>query len=126
MALRPKGRVSLLQSELSQRVLIQDEAARAADAVPRRRIGASSLREREVFGTPPVQQARQAIVSFEAARLGVNPVLRFALPRELLPDGPGLGPHRRVFDRDDVFERGRRGTRPALEEMQVFACALIV
>src|SRR5580700_5447733 len=90
------------------------------------RIRASPLRKGEVFYAGSTQQSREAIVSFDAARLVVDPILLVALPGELLLDGPSLGPHRRIFDGHDVFERGRRGPRPALDEVQVLARALIL
>src|SRR5437870_59253 len=73
-----------------------------------------------------MQQPREAIVSLDTARLVIKSVLLVALPGELLLDGPGPSPHRRIFDRDDVFKRGRAGARPALEQMQVLARALII
>src|SRR6516162_9047117 len=73
-----------------------------------------------------MQQPGQAIVSFDAARLGVKSVRFVALPGEFLLDRPGPRPHRRIFDRDDVFKRGWAGPRPALAQMQGFACPLII
>src|SRR5262249_46792427 len=61
-----------------------------------------------------------------AARLVINPVVLIALPGELLLYGPGLGPDRWIFDGHDVFERGRGGPRPALNEVQVLARAPII
>src|SRR5262245_32094037 len=68
-----------------------------------------------------MQQSRKTIVAFEAARLGINPVLFIALLAELLADGPGPRPHGRVFDRDLVGERLWPGARPALDEVQVLS-----
>ena len=45
------------------------------------------------------------IVSFDAARLGIDPVLLVALPRELLLHGPRPRPHRRILDGHHIFER---------------------
>src|SRR5438105_14826180 len=70
-----------------------------------------------------MQQPWETEVAFEAARLGINSVLLVALPAELLLDGPGLGPHGRIFDRNLVGERLRPGARPALNEVQVLARA---
>src|SRR5262245_33413751 len=67
-----------------------------------------------------------AIVSFDAARLVIEPVVLVALPCEVLPDGPGPGPHGRIFDRHDVFKRVRAGPFPALDQVQVLARALII
>ena len=53
-----------------------------------------------------MQQPGQAIVSFDAARLGVKSVRLVALLDEFLLDRPRPRPHRRIFDRDDVFKRG--------------------
>src|SRR5215831_13754350 len=84
----------------------------------------ASLRKGELFSTRSPHQSRETIVSFDTARLGIKPVLLIALPGELLLDGPGLRPHRRIFDRDDVFERSWPRARPALDQMQVLARAL--
>src|SRR5262249_8917310 len=67
------------------------------------------------------QHPRQPKMCLDRARIIVNSVLLIALPDELLLHGPGLGPYRRVFDGHDVFERGRPGPRPALDEVQVLA-----
>src|SRR6266849_5978962 len=90
------------------------------------RIRTSSLRKRELFEAPSMQQPREAIVSFDAARLGIYSVLLVALPGELLLGGPWPCPHRRIFYRHSVFERGWPGARPALDQMQVLARALII
>src|SRR5262249_28847253 len=73
-----------------------------------------------------MQIPRETKVSFDAARLIVNPVRLVALPGELLLGGPGPGPHGRVFDSDLVCERGRPRARPALDQMQVLARTLKV
>src|SRR2546423_7695598 len=73
-----------------------------------------------------MQQSGETIVSFDAARLGINSVLLVVLPDEILLGGPRACPHRRVFDRYSVFERGWSGPRPALDQVQAFACTLKV
>src|SRR4029453_851476 len=67
-----------------------------------------------------------AVVSFDAARLVIEPVVLVALLCELLLDGPGPGPHGRIFDRNDVFKRVRPGPLPALDQVQVLARALVI
>src|SRR5438552_5291035 len=93
-------------------------------AVPGCGVRTPSLRKGELFQAPSMQQPRKAIVSFDAARLGINSVLLVVLPDEILLGGPWPRPHRRVFDRYSVFERGWPGARPAFDEVQVLACAL--
>jgi hypothetical protein len=68
-----------------------------------------------------MQQPGEAIVSFDAARLVIGSVFPVALFGELLLDGPWPRPHGRIFDRNDVFERGRPGASPALDHVQVLA-----
>src|SRR5258708_37457662 len=67
---------------------------------------------------------RETIVSLDATRLGIKSVVLVALPGELFPDGPWPRPYGRIFDRDIIFERARRGTPPAFNQVQVLACAL--
>src|SRR5438477_8985069 len=57
---------------------------RSLNAVLGRCVRASSLCEGEFFEATSMQQPWQAIVSFDAARLGVNSVLLVVLPDELL------------------------------------------
>src|SRR5262249_22204525 len=85
------------------------------------RIGASTFRKGEVLNARSAQQPREAIVSFEAARLVIDSVLLVALLGELLLYGPRPRPHRRIFDGRDVFERVWPGPRPALDQVQVLA-----
>jgi hypothetical protein len=61
----------------------------------------------------------EGIVSFDAARLVVNPVLLIAPLAELLLDLPWQNPHGRVFDGDGVLKRGWPGARPTLDQVQV-------
>src|SRR5258708_3984251 len=91
------------QLSLLQRVIF--DAHEIGGVVLCRRVRAPTLRKRELLGAGSPHQPRQAIVSFDAAGLVVKPVVLVALPGELLADGPSLGPHRRIFDGDDVLER---------------------
>src|SRR6516225_385998 len=61
------------------------------------RIDPSSLREGEVFHAVPMKQPRQTEVSFDAARLGIDPVLLVVLPGELLLGGPRFRPNSRIL-----------------------------
>src|SRR5882672_5664912 len=85
------------------------------------RVRALPRRKGAVLHARSTQQPREAIVSFDAARLVINSVGLVALLGELLLYGPRLGPHRRIFDGNDVFERSWRRPRPALDEVQVLA-----
>src|ERR1700693_147237 len=107
-----------LQLTLLQRISFKFNSLHG---VPGCRIGASTLRKGKLFHAPSMQQPRQAIVSFDAARLGINSIFLVALPGELLPAGPWPCPHGRIFDRYSVFERGWPGPRPALDQVQVLA-----
>src|SRR5215470_5567191 len=75
------------------------------DGVLGSRVGAAALREGPLLHAPSVQQSRQAVVSLEAARLVINPVLLVALPGELLLHGPWSSPHCRILDQDLVRQR---------------------
>src|SRR5258706_14949481 len=86
----------------------------------------SALSKCEFFHARATQNSGEAIVALDAARLVVDSVLLVALHAELLLDRPGPGPHSRVFQRNDVFERGRTSPCPALDQVQVLARALIV
>src|ERR1700694_1669011 len=68
------------------------------------RISASTLRKGTVFHTRSTQQPREAIVSFDAARLVINSVLLILLLGEHLLYGLWPRPHLRIFDGYDVFE----------------------
>src|SRR5260370_20274268 len=107
---------------LPQRILVKHKTT--VRVVSRCRIRTSSFRKGELLHPPSMQQPREAKISFDAARLGIKSVLRVALPGELLADGPGLRPHRRILDGHDVFKRGRGDTGPALDQMQVLPRAL--
>src|SRR5262245_38275942 len=67
-----------------------------------------------------------AKVSFDAARLVINPVFLFVLFGELLDDRPGTRPHGWICKCRDVFKRGWPGASPALDQVQVLARAAIV
>src|SRR5262245_22756939 len=68
-----------------------------------------------------MQQPWQTIVAFEAARLGIEPVLFIALQGELLLDGPRTRPHGRILDCDLVGQRPWAGAGPALDQVKVLA-----
>src|SRR6266566_7826641 len=87
------------------------------------RVRTSSLRKGEVFHARSQQQRREGIVSFDATRFVIRSVFLVALFGELLFDGPWPRPHGRIFDRDDVLERGRPGPRPTLDQVQVLTGA---
>src|SRR5215470_4312801 len=92
-----------------------------ADAIQGFRIGAASVREGALLHPPSVQQSRQAVVSLDAARLVIDPVLLLALPGELLLHGPGPGPHGRILDQDLIRQSLWPGACPALDQMQILA-----
>src|SRR5215831_3815135 len=79
------------------------------------------MRKSKVFDPPSVEQTGKALIAFDAARLGVESVLIVTLSGEFLLDGPGPGPHGRIFDRDLVGEGHWPRARPSLNEMQVLA-----
>jgi hypothetical protein len=74
-----------------------------------RGIGTSAPRKGKVFDARRMQQSRKAIISFNAARLVVNPILSVALSGVFLLSRPRPHPHGRVFDGDDIFELRRPG-----------------
>src|SRR6202011_1112642 len=88
------------------------------------RVRTSSLRKGEVFHARSQQQRREGIVSFDATRLVIRFVFLVALFGELLFSGPWPGPHGRIFDRDDVLERGWSSPSPALDQVQILTGAL--
>src|SRR5258708_33376359 len=96
---------------VEQRILFR-KADKSRGAVLGGRIRALTLRKGAVFHARSTQQPREAIFSFEAAGLVINPVRLIAILGELLLYGPGLGPHRRIFDGHDIFERSWGGPRP--------------
>src|SRR5579883_3057342 len=108
----------------SQRILLKNKTADAAYVVLGCGIGASSRRKCDIFHASPMQQPREAEVSFDTARLHIKPILLVALPGEFLYHGPRLRPHCRIFDGDPVFERSRARSHPALNQVQVLTRAL--
>src|SRR5262249_44672223 len=118
---RRRRRIQPLAGSLLQRILLDGQ--HTTYVVLGSRIGTSSLHKRPLFRASSMQQPRQAIVSFDAARLVINSILLVALPGELLLGGPSLSPHRRIFDRDLVLEGFWPRARPALNQVQVLARA---
>jgi len=70
---------------------------------------------------PSMQQPRQTIVAFNAARLGIESVLLVALLREFLFESPWPRPHGRILDGDARGEGHLTGAGPALNQVQVLA-----
>src|SRR5215468_2393382 len=79
-------------ASLPQRLVVENEAV--LHGVAGCRIGASSLRKGAFLRAASANNARKAVVSLDAARLGVKSVVLVALPGELLPDSPRLRPYR--------------------------------
>src|SRR5437016_11847660 len=90
------------------------------------RVGTFSLREGLIFQPCVPHDGWEPDVSFDTARLVINPILLVALFGELLLHGPRTRPHRRIFDGDLVFERLGTGPRPALDQMQILARTPVV
>ena len=81
-ASRPRRAVPVQNVLLRRQRVLQNLGIYEIRRVVRGRgIGTASRRKGGVFRAPPVQQARQTIVAFEAARLGIKPVLLIALRR---------------------------------------------
>jgi hypothetical protein len=78
------------------------------------RIGTASLREGPFFQTVSQQPAGKGIISFDAARFVIKPVLLVALLGELVFDRPWPGPYGGIFDGHRVFERPWSRACPAL------------
>src|SRR6516164_8693154 len=93
---------SLVRSLLPQGIVFDTHEIRRL--VFRCRVRAATLLVRGFFGARSAHQARKAVISFDATRLGIEPVGFLALPGELLLDGPRTRPHGRVFDGRDIFE----------------------
>src|SRR5205085_8624981 len=66
-----------------------------------------------------MQQPRETIVAFDAARLGIDSVLLVALLREFLFESPRPHPHSRILDCDLVGDGPWTGAGPALNQVQV-------
>jgi hypothetical protein len=106
-----------------QRISSKNKTTRSY-VVPSCRIRTTSLDKGALFHEPSMQHPGQAHVSFDAARLAIDPVPLVALPRKLLLDPPRPRPHGRIFDRDVVLERVWRGPGPTgsnLDEVQILA-----
>src|SRR5262249_18729792 len=86
-----------------------------------RGIRTTSLCKRKVFDPPSMEQTGKALIALDTARLSVESILLVTLSGEFLLDGPGPGPHSRIFDRDLVGEGHGPRARPSLNEMQVLA-----
>src|SRR5215470_18134834 len=106
---------------LLQRVLQRLGRSKVRRVVHGRGIRTTSLRKRKVFHPPSMEQTGKALIAFDAARLGVESILLVTLSREFLLDGPGPGPHSRIFDRDLIGKGHWPRARPSLNEMQVLA-----
>src|SRR5262245_9477233 len=106
---------------LLQRVLQNLGICKIRRVVRGRWIGTASLRKGGVFHAPSMQQPRETIVAFDAARLGIDTVLLVALLREFLFESPRPRPHSRIFDCDLVGEGLWTGTGPALDKVEVLA-----
>src|SRR5262249_4835298 len=89
--------------------------------IPRSWIDSASFSKSELFRSPPVQQSRQTMVSFVAARLRIDSVLLVALQDKVLLRCPRPHPYRRILDGDSIFERVRTGPGPPLHEMPILA-----
>src|SRR5258706_13913606 len=107
---------------LPQRLVIKYKAI--LHGVPGRWIRTSPFRKGALFHASSMDNPRKTIVSLDATRFGIKSVVSVALPGELFLDGPGLRPHRRIFDRDFIFERAWPSAGPTLNEVQVLARAL--
>src|SRR5215470_5302803 len=114
----------LFSSLLLQRIVFN--AHEVGGVVLGRGVWATSLGIGQLFHARSPQQPRMAIITFDAARLVVEPVVLVALPRELLLGGPWSGPHRRILDCHDIFERLGTGAPPALDQMKVLTRALVI
>src|SRR5262249_29655904 len=107
-----------------QRIFIEKEATLVM--VHRPRIETLSGFEFALLDPPSMQQAWKSEIAFDAAWLGINPILFAALHAELLLHGPGARPHARIFDRDLIGECIGSRAGPALYQMEIFARALII
>src|SRR5438477_13183542 len=101
---------------LLQRVFQNLGLCKIRRVVRGRGIGTASLRKGGVFHAPSMQQPRETIVAFDAARLGIESVLLVALLREFLFESPWPRPHGRILDCDLVGEGPWTGAGPALNQ----------
>src|SRR5207248_1108582 len=65
--------------------------------------------QRRRLHAPSMQQPRETIVAFDAARLGIDSVLLAALHREFFFESPRPRPYGRIFDGDLVGQRSWTG-----------------
>src|SRR5215467_2405800 len=116
----------LTRSTIVEERILFGKAHKSCRAILGCRIRTSTLRKVAVFEARAAQEPREAIVSFQATWLVIDPVLLVALLGELLANRPGTSPHRRIFNGHHVFERGWAGPRPAFDQMQVLARTPII
>src|SRR5262249_48289449 len=106
---------------LLERILFHTD--KISSVVLGRRMRATALGIGELFHARSEHQRRMTIVAFDTAGLVVDAVLLLALPIVLELGSPGSRPHRRIVNRDHIFERVGPGACPTLDEMQVLARA---
>src|SRR6516165_1859382 len=125
--MEPERRSNMRSPPCTMGLLVQRiEGGTPRCIVLRQRIRPASLRKLAVFLARRLEHRGIAYISFNAARLVINPVCLFVLLGELLRDSPGTSPNRRILDRHDVLNRGRGGTGPALDQVQILARAPVV
>jgi hypothetical protein len=112
---RPRTQCARYATRLLQRIHYNLSLDQSRGVVLGCRIGAASLREGPFFQTVSLQPSGEGIISFDAARFVIKPVLLVALLGELLFDCPWPGPYRRIFDGHRVFERPWSRACPALD-----------
>src|SRR5215469_6990163 len=112
----PESRSRMFVSSLERIGLDADKIRRI---ILGRRVGAKSLRKREILDTRRLQHRRKRIVAFDAARLVIDAVRLLALLGELLAHRPRPRPHGGVLDGHDILERAGAHARPALDQMHV-------
>src|SRR6266550_349418 len=87
-------------------------------------INTESLRK-GVFSHPvSLQQPRETVVSFDAARLGIYSVFLVVLQSEFLFGGPWPRPHSRIIDCYGIVKRRGAGPCPAFHHVQILARSL--
>src|SRR5262249_54245643 len=80
---------------------------------------------KSAFSHPvPLQQSRETVVAFDAARLGINSVFFVVLQSEFLFGGPWPHPHSRIIDCHGIFKRRGAGPGPASHPVQILARSL--
>src|SRR5258706_8505404 len=95
--------------------------AKSRCVVVGKRVGTSPVSEGIIFQPRVPHDCWEPDVSFDAARLVINPVLLIALLCELLLHRPWPCPHRRILDGDLICERPWAGPRPALNQVQILS-----